>query len=835
MLLTLNWLKKYGNLLVQCDELIDRLGRIGFECEIQENYRKLYNNFVVGEVIEHIKHPNASNLSVCSVLTEKNGSPEQIVCGASNVRKGKVIVAKIGAVIPTENGLTIVKRVIRDVESSGMLCSIEELGIPEFAFKPRAQMEKSIGGIVIINDDVATGTPLVEALNIDDVLIEISVLPNRRSDCLSMIGLLREMNAAQLIKLHDDYQKIPSYFKTNEKLEVNKISKIHEIDKELCKSFIAVSLKNGQISEEGVKTQDIRLLMFCMKALSDNPIVDVGNFFMMESGIPIHMYDMARISGKISIKKFEKPKKFVALNGKEYDATDWGVVDESQLISLPGIMGSDDTKITSETRNILLEIAEFEPSAVQRVANSTGIISEAALRFIGKKTCYKYQNNEEEIFRKTLINQFINFLRKEFHFSVEGIDSRESKMPESAKKIISFSLTEIASIIGIELSEKILVDTLHPLGFYVKNIGNNEFELSVPYYRVGDVSHIEDIAEEIARFLNLDEISNKFEGINVQLTPENLAITSNNNEETIKKILLARGLNEAITWSFISEETSKLFYNNNQLKIQNPINKDFTIMRHNIPSSMLGMIKKNLSRGNKNMSLFEIGSVFEQHEEVKEYKMISGMRVGSNSQREYDFFDVRDDVIAVISKFTNFEQSLLKDDNMLHYNYELSNANTSQYYHPYQSAVITCNNSIVGYCGRLHPTIAEHYEVDINVFLFEIFYEKLNNLQAATVRKKTFSEFQKTTRDLSIGVVSQIESSLIIQKLHSFCKDFAVIKEIRLFDVYQPSTADITYFGIRFELQKDNGTLLTEEIDSILNKIVIFVKEQFSAEIRGLQ
>ncbi|AWD33482.1 Phenylalanine--tRNA ligase beta subunit [Candidatus Fokinia solitaria] len=830
MLLTLNWLKKYGDLLVQHDELIDRLSRIGFECEIREEYKRLYDNFVVGEVIECTRHHNAESLAICSVLTSRNEPPKQIVCGASNVRKGKVIVAKIGAVISAD--FTITERVIRGVESSGMLCSIEELGIPQFAFETKVQMEDSIDGIVIVNDHIDIGTPLVKLLDIDDVLIEISVLPNRRSDCLSMIGLLREMNTAGLIKLHDEYQKVSSYFGIDDIVEANEISKIHEVDRETCKSFTVISLKNGVIPQGSFKIHDIRLLMFCMKAATDNPIVDVGNFFMMESGIPIHMYDAATISGKISVKKIEKPQRFKALNGKEYDAIDCIITDENKIIALPGIIGVDSTKVTSNTCNILVEIAEFAPSVVQKIANSTGITSDASLRFIGKKACYEYQDNEESVFRKSAINQFVNFLKKEFHFSVEGMQSVEYKTHESPKKTISFSLTEIESITGVKLSKKTIFDILNPLGFHIKNVKEDEFELLVPYYRVSDISHVEDVVEEIVRFLNLDNISGKFEGINVQLTSEYLAATTNNNEETVRKTLLARGLNEAITWSFISKEISEFFYNNDPLEILNPINKDFAIMRHNIPSSMLSMIVKNLSRDNKNMSLFEIGNVFEQKQECK---MISGMRIGGNSHRKYDFFDIRDDIMAVIGKFMNLAQSLLKDGDMLHYNCEVRNTGAPQYYHPYQSAAIVKDSIIIGYCGALHPTIAEQYEIDVDIFLFEIFYEKLCNLQTNTISdKKNFSEFQKATRDLSLGVTSMIESAFVVQKLHSFCKNFSIIKEIKLFDIYQSQMSDIKYFGIKFELQKDDGTLSTEEIDSVLGEIIAFSKDQFSAEIRGL-
>ena len=423
-----------------------------------------------------------------------------------------------------------------------------------------------------------------------------------------------------------------------------------------------------------------------------------------------------------------------------------------------------------------------------------------------------------------MLNLFLRFLEKEFGFKVTAFQSVEKKSTPQ-KVQIKYDVNSISSAIGVKINSNEMNSTLSKLGFGILNETNGMCE--VPYYRFGDIAYINDIVEEIVRFKDLDNTGYDASAIHL---PEfkNQENARRVLEQKLKGTLLACGMYEVITWSFISEHVNHLFGNANPIKIINPINKEFETMRGTIVASIMQMVKKNVARDVKDMVIFECGKVLSKDFPNKQRKMFTGLRMGSKNtdnihdmQRKYDFFDVRDDLIAMVSSVIKSAHHTIKDHNMSHYLYDLTPKFVPEYYHPYLSTSIRYDGEILGCCGTIHPKLLKQDNLEVPIYTFEMFFDTVEQFwDKKTGKIGVFSEFQETTRDMSFGVKQEMSSDYFVNNLILFCNNFQEVKEVKLFDIYQTSSESRKYFGVRFKLQKDYGTLTNGEIESIYSKII---------------
>jgi phenylalanyl-tRNA synthetase beta chain len=481
-----NWLKKYVDFKLTPEQFTEKLSMLGLEVEGCEDLAKTYENFVVGEVLERAKHPNADRLSVCKVNI--GNAVQEVVCGAPNVAAGqKVVVALLGAVIPHNQHdpegkpFVIVKAKIRGVESNGMICSELELGLG-----------KDASGILILDAMAKAGTSLAEYLNKTDIIYEIGITPNR-ADCLSHIGVAREISLLANKKL-----KVPKIVLKESTTPASKVAKIEILDNEKCPRYSARVLRNIKIGPSPKWLQD---LLTSVGVRPINNVVDVTNYVLMETGHPLHAFDYDTLAGHtIVVKTAQDGEKFVTLDEKERTLTSETLMicDADKSIAIAGVMGGANTEISNATTNILIEAAYFHPGNIRRTSKHLGLSTEASYRFE----------------RGTDINMTVLAANRAAQMIQEmaGGELLEGVLDVYPKKrmplIIKARISRINSLIGISLKKAQIISLLKKIDFAVKSSSKDEIHVTIPSFR-NDILEEIDIIEEVARVYGYNNIETK--------------------------------------------------------------------------------------------------------------------------------------------------------------------------------------------------------------------------------------------------------------------------------------------------------------------------------------
>ena len=799
MKISLNWLKDYVDISgLTAEQISATLTMAGLEVEEMDDQGKKLEKFVVGYVESKEKHPKADRLSVCMV---NDGSAiSQIVCGAPNVEAGqKVPVALLGAVVPA-NGMEISKVKLRGVESSGMICAEDELGIGN-----------DHSGIMILPEDAPVGTPLAEYLGLDDVIFEIGITPNR-PDALSHIGVARDIAA-----LFNRELKLPAAPTETGKSEIENYASVVIEDTVNCPRYAAKVVKNVTIGESPA------WLKKRLKAVSLRPInnvVDITNYIMFELGQPLHGFDLDALAGKkIVVKQAGSASKFVTLDSKERTLTPNALMicDGEKPVAVAGVMGGENSEVTANTKTILIESAYFNPTSVRKTAKALGISSDSSYRFERgidyANTVFAAERAAQliaEVSGGTIVPGFID------------VYPEKKVAPE-----VTLRYKRVEKILGFAVSAEKIDAIVKNLGFTVVGKAADSITVTVPAFRP-DIEREIDVIEEIARINGYDEIPT----ISSLRLPMIEIVDVTEFAGNAKNALTALGFFEVLTNSLTSVHLPEL--QGNAIKMLNPQSSDMAGLRTSLLPGLLSTIKKNANVGEKNLKLFEYGRIFKQmkptitsFEDFTEEEQIGIVLTGNAASKEwfsaprpFDFYDLKGLVNSFIEKISL--------DNYLIDSYypQVNNIFDYSFSKLYQSQV-------VGTGGKLSSEILHSYGIDAQVFYFEFNVPKLRQIPG---KKKVHSEllkFPKVTRDCAFVLEKNVDAQVVID----FIKKNAapILQQVRLFDIFESDSLGENKKSLAFALEyyDFNKTLTDEEVEKDFNAIIKKVSSEFNAVLRG--
>lgn len=800
MKVSLNWLKEYVNLdSVSVQEIIDKLTMSGLEVEDYFNQPEIYKDFIVGLVISKEKHPNADKLSLCKVNTGKEDL--QVVCGAPNVAAGqKIIFAPVGSIIPA-NGMKLGKAKIRGVESSGMICSEAEL-----------ELGSDAAGIKVLNKDLKEGTPISEALELNDVILEIAITPNR-SDALSHIGIARDLSAIFNIEL-----KYPEIKLKESKEEVKDFASVEILDTENCPRYSSRIIKNVTVKEspEWLKK---RLIKIGLRPI--NNIVDVTNFVMNELGQPLHAFDLDKLAGrKIIVKSTGEKMKFTTLDSKERElfAGTLMICDGKREVAIAGVMGGENSEVTSETKNILLESAHFNPSHIRKVSKALSLSTDAS---------YRFERNVDPDFTGYAANRAAELIAEvSGGVILKGLIDVYPKKIKEKEVLLRFS--RIKKVLGYEISKGTVIKILEKLGLKVVMQTADELRLQVPTYRP-DLEREIDLIEEVARIYGYDKIP----------TVPKITITLEKKydesvfTEKIREISTALGFFEILNNPLIDEKSAS--FEGNPIKLLNPQSIDMAYLRTSLIPAGLSVIANNINIGEKNLFFFEIGNVFSKIslkeinsfedfvEERRLLLIITGNekeKEWNSSEKEVDFFSLKGLVDSFITKFSL--------DNVLNDSYyHNGNRNFACYY------TKSFADKVIGNGGKVSKDVLKQYDISQDVYCFEFNLEELMEIHQ---RKKSYSspiKYPKVLRDFAFI----LDSSATYEELLSFIKAESsnLLQDVRLFDLFESESLGQGKKSLAFSLgyQAADRTLTEDEVEKEFLHLIKLIEKKFNAKLRG--
>ncbi|WP_028300009.1 phenylalanine--tRNA ligase subunit beta [Oceanospirillum beijerinckii] len=786
------WLREWVNPSITTEELESLLSLSGLEVDGVEKAADDFSGVVVGEILTAEQHPNADKLQVCSV--SDGNETFQVVCGASNARAGlKTAFAKVGAVLPGD--FKIKKAKLRQVESFGMLCAEDELGISD-----------DHGGIMELAEDAPVGADLREYLNLNDTILEVDLTPNR-SDCLGIAGLAREVGV-----LTQTAVTVPEV--ATAPVGIDETFGIELINDDACPRYLGRVIKGINPTATTPLWMVEKLRRSGVRAI--DPVVDVTNYVLLELGQPMHAFDLAKLSGGIRVRLAEQGEKLELLDGSEVELNKDTLViaDHEKAVAMAGIMGGEQTKVAEESSDIFLECAFFEPIAIAGRARSYGLHTDSSHRY-ERGVDFTLQAKAME--RAT--NLLLEIVGGEAGPVVEAV--AEGKLPTRDDVILRPE--RLNQILAMEMPAEKVEDILTRLGLELSTEANGAWRAKVPSHRF-DISIEEDLIEEVARVYGYD---------NLPVKSPTMALGIEANPEAIKPIrlirqsLAARGYQEAITFSFIEPGLSKLFDPvNAPIALANPISADLSVMRTTLIAGLTKALQYNVNRQQSRVRLFETGQCFiQQGEEMAQDPMLAVIATGSRDPEGWtgqsdamDFFDLKGDL-----------ETLLADSGIL----DQCRFEPAEHpaLHPGQTAQIIRNDNVIGYIGALHPLVQKELGLKGSVYTFEL---KLSELQDGVVaRFESLSKYPEVRRDLAFVV----DEATPVAHLMAAIKEKAGenLKELRLFDVYQGKGVEEQRKSVALGLtwQDASRTLNDEEINDLVDQIVSSAQEQFGASLRS--
>ena len=802
MKFTIDWLQEHLDTKYNDKKIIDKLTNIGLEVESFENQSSEQNQFIIAKIIKAEQHPNADRLSVCDVDIGKK-KIVKVVCGAPNAKKDLITVyAPPGAIIP-KNQMKLSISKIRGVTSYGMLCSESELklsdeseGITELSWK---KYNNQIGKKYFKNN-----SPKV---------IDLSITPNR-PDCLGVRGIARDLAAAGAGKLKK-YSQSKIKFKGSQKIKV-KIIKEKNQGCDIFGSCLITGIKNT----ESPKWLKDKILSLGQKPIS--AIVDITNYIMFDLNRPLHAYDADKINQDIIVRNSKKGESFEALDNKNYTLQDDMCVisDKSGVLGLGGIIGGTRSGTELETKNILLESAYFNPKSIRKTSKLLNIDTDAKFRFERGID----PNSVEEGLSKaaTLIQKICG----------GEISKLDIQKKETFKKIsIIFPINLFQSITGFKVSEKEIIKILTDLGFKLKK-KNNNLNLTPPSWRP-DILQPIDIVEEIVRIKGYDQIQTKL--------PEKIRKKPTLNKQQklfhfLQRSIASKGYYETVTWSFTDSKINQLFKEkNDQVEIVNPISSDLNVLRSSIFSNLIIYLKKNLDRGFKDISLFEIGPIFNGNKPGQQKTVLAGLRSGKVSrynwqenERLVDVFDAKRDVIQSLVEIGFNQNKIYVDDK------------APSYFHPGKSGSIYLNeneNNPVAYFGEVHPNILKKIDIKTESLIFIEIY--LNNIKETKKKLKDqkvlykYSDYQKSERDFAFVINKNFKVQDLVRIISEV--DTNLIRSVKVFDVYEGENIpdNKKSIALNVSIQSSEKTLNDEDLEKVNQLIISTVEKKSGAKIRS--
>ena len=803
MKFTLNWLKEHLETDASLQEICDTLSLIGLEVEAVEDPAEKFAPYVIGEVLEAQKHPDADKLQVLKVDNGKE--VVQVVCGAPNARKGlKGAFAPVGTYVEGID-LTLKKAKIRGVESFGMMCSEREL-----------QLSDEHGGIIDLETDASPGTPYAKVAGLDDPVIEIAITPNR-PDALGVRGIARDLVAAGLGKLKKDGLK-------KVRGEGDCPVKIRLDNPEMCPAFagrLVTGVKNGPSPD---------WLQQRLKAIGLRPInalVDITNYISFDRGRPLHVYDADRLQGAVHARAGKKDESFQALDGETYRADEQMCViaDDEKVLGLGGIMGGEETGCTEETTNVFIESAWFDPMVTARTGRRLNLMSDAR---------YRFERGVDPSFIEPGLHLATGLV-------LDLCGGKASKVEMAGRPPLrNFAIDcelkkQFRRLTGARLSERKIARILEDLGFDVKT-GGNGMKVKVPEWRP-DVHGEADLVEEVVRIYGVDNI--KPEPLKRLSGVARPVLTMHQKRaRRARRLLAGRGMVEAVTWSFIPHEQAKLFGGGaGDLQLDNPISSDMSDMRPSLMPGLIAAARRNRARNRMDAALFEVGQSYRGPAPEDQYVSAAGIRFGESglggSGRHWsgdadaaDLFEVKADCMALLGEL-GVDVSRVQ-----------TRRDAPDWYHPGRSGVICLGPKMVLACfGELHPGLLDRLDLAGPAAGFELFLDDLPVPKRKTARHTRpaleMTDLHPVRRDFAFLVDSKTAAGDVVRA--ALGADKKLIEAVSVFDSFEGEALGEGKKSLAIEvtLQPRGESLTDRQIEAVGEKIVAAVQKATGGKIRG--
>ncbi|MEZ5848463.1 MAG: phenylalanine--tRNA ligase subunit beta [Geminicoccaceae bacterium] len=798
MKLTLPWLKEHFETGASLDEIVTALTNLGLEVEDVVDRTGPLANFSVAHVTEAIQHPNADRLRLCTVET-KDGT-KQIVCGAPNARTGLYgIYAPTGSVIPA-TGDVLRPSTIRGIESQGMLCSARELGIGE-----------EHDGIIELDHPFDVGTPCTEALGIEGPVIDIGLTPDR-ADCFGVRGIARDLAAAGLGRLQSlEIEPVPSHGAAGPGIRFD----FPEGDGKACPLF-AGRLVRGVRNGPSPAWMQERLKAIGLRPIS--ALVDITNYVMIALNRPLHVFDADRLDGDLVLRFARKGETLQALDEKTYelDETMTVIADSRGPQALGGIMGGEESGCSAQTRNVLIEVALFDPVRTAMTGRKLGIDSDARTRF---------ERGLDPAFVRPAValatRLVIDLCGGE---AAEAVIIGEEPPPMPA---ITFHADQMERLAGMALETGEIETSLQALGFALEG-GPDVWTVQPPSWR-HDVHTQACIVEELARLQGYDHIP----PVAVRRTEAvgtGVLTADQRRRGAIRRVVAGQGLSEVVSWSFVSQDQARMFGSDSPTRLQNPIASELSVMRPSLLPQLLAAASRNAARKRGDGALFEVGPRFTGGQPGDQCWSVAGIRYGDAVGREWaerrrpvDLFDAKADAIAALAAAGVRTEALQ------------CRPQAPAWYHPGRSGVLALGPNVLATFGELHPRILATFDLGMTVVGFELDIDTLPKPRTRAGKARPALErwpYPAIERDFAFLVDRSVNADQLLRAIRA--ADKQLIRGARLFDVYEGDRIDEgkRSLAISVRLQAKDRTLTDQEVEPVAQKIVQSVEKQCGGSLR---
>jgi phenylalanyl-tRNA synthetase beta chain len=789
MKVSANWLKELVAVDLPVDELAHRLTMSGLEVEELTPVAATFDKIVVAHIKSIAPHPDADKLRVCEV-DAGTGETLQIVCGAPNAAAGlRVPCALVGAKLPMADGKTLeIKQAkLRGVASSGMLCSARELGLSD-----------DHAGLLVLPADAPVGTSIRTYLDLDDVYLTLKMTPNR-GDCLSMVGIARDLAAVLNVEL-----KVPKIEPVVPTITDQRPIKLSE--PKACSTFCARVIRNIDAKAESPEWMKRRLERAGFRSIS--PLVDITNYLTLERGRPLHAFDLDKLKGGIDVRFPKAGEEIDLLNDQHVvlTADTLVVCDESGPVGLGGVMGGRDTMVTDATTNVLFEAAYFDPDVVQGKTRELGLNSDAAFRF---ERGVDFKSAREGI-------EYATRLTLEICGGEPGpINEAVGELP--VRKPVKVRLDRATRLIGMNVPAAEIEDIFARLHCEVERQGDSLI-VTPPSFRF-DLNIEEDFIEEVARVHGYEHVPAEPPRSALPMLP---AAEGLKGRTTLKRLLAQCGYQEVINYSFISSDWERDFAGNDKpVRVANPIASHMEVMRTQLLGGLIDTLKGNLNRGEARLALFEIGRCFLADEaDVKAQPEKLGVLAygprypeqwGEDKDARGDFFALKGDLEALHAGL-RFEAAV------------------HPALHPGRSAAVKLGDIQIGFIGELHPRWQQKYGLPLAPVYFELMTEPL--LASSAIRYQPISRMQAVRRDISILVDETVSAQAMLDGVKPVLG--ATVIDFGVFDLYHGPKLESGKKSVAFRvlMQDTDRTLTDEEADATVGSIVEILGSNFGATLR---
>jgi phenylalanyl-tRNA synthetase beta chain len=808
MKFTLAWLRDHLDTDVPVEQLADKLSAMGLEVESVDDPGKKLGAFTIAKVLEAKQHPNADRLRVCQVDIGKG--VVEVVCGAPNARTGMVTVfAPIGSYIPGK-GITLEPKPVRGVVSAGMLVSESELALSD-EHEGIIDLDQSFAGKL--------GQRYADVLGLSDPVIEVKLTPNR-PDCTGVRGIARDLAAAGLGKLKPEKKLTGVEGDYDCPIDITLDFAADAAD--ACPCFAGRYIK-------GVKNGPAPAWMQArLKAVGLRPInalVDVTNYISLDRGRPLHVYDADKLKGAIGARLGKKGETLLALDGKTYE------VDESMcviaggraVLGLGGIMGGEATGTTTETRNILIECAYFDPLRTAATGRKAGIVSDAR---------YRFERGVDPGFILPGLD-----LATAVMMEVAGGAPSKRKVagaPPASKTMVSFSFSQVEKLAGIKIPEKEMRATLEALGFAIDGKGGKTVKVKAPSWRP-DIHGGADLVEEIVRVKGLDKVPSapmpRVSGVARPVLTE-----TQKRVRQARRVLAGRGLVEAITWSFIPRPQAEAFGGGQPgLELANPISAEMTTMRPSLLPGLLAAVQRNRNRGAADVGMFEVGQAYRGDAPKDQFVAASGVRAGastlggagrhwSGTVPEAGLFEAKSDVVALLAAlgFDASKAQVVRE--------------VPAWFHPGRSAALKLGPKVtLAHFGEVHPATLALMDVEGPVAAFEVFLPAIPAQKRKTLAKPLLeaADLLPVRRDFAFLLDAKVPAGDVVKA--AMGADKKLIAGVSVFDVFEGKALGPGKKSLALEvtLQPRERTLTDAEIEAVAQRIVAEVGKATGGQIRA--